>query len=66
MMAMLRTNICYVSIRAAANFEEMAAGINKRRVIQHTVFQELCKVNIFIKNGCFSFLQSPNITDFTF
>ena len=30
--------------RVAANFDEMAAGINKRRVIQHTVFQELCKV----------------------
>lgn len=32
------------NIKAAANFEEMAAGINKRRVVQHTVFQELCKL----------------------
>eukprot|EP00794_Sanderia_malayensis_P017505 gene17505-19255_t len=32
------------NIKVAANFEEMAAGINKRRVIQHTVFQELCKL----------------------
>ena len=34
--------------RNAANFEEMAAGTNKRRLIQHTVFQELCKVLNFI------------------
>lgn len=33
-------------IRVAANIEEMAAGTNKRRLIQHTVFQELCKVSI--------------------
>jgi len=32
------------NIRAVANFEEMAAGTNKRRLIQHTVFQELCKL----------------------
>lgn len=32
------------NIKSAANFEEMAAGTNKRRLIQHTVFQELCKL----------------------
>jgi len=32
------------NIKAAANFEEMAAGTNKRRLIQHNVFQELCKL----------------------
>lgn len=32
------------NIKVAANFEEMAAGTNKRRLIQHTVFQELCKL----------------------
>ena len=36
------------TFRAAANFEEMAAGTNKRRLIQHTVFQELCKVSAHI------------------
>lgn len=30
--------------RSAIDFEDMAAGLNKRRMIQHAVFQELCKV----------------------
>lgn len=30
------------NIRRTINFEEMAAGVNKRRIIQQTVFKELC------------------------
>lgn len=30
--------------RGAIDFDEMAAGVNKRRMIQTTVFQELVKV----------------------
>ena len=30
--------------RAAIDFEEMAAGLNKRRIIQSTVFNELCRL----------------------
>ena len=31
-------------IRAAVDFEDMAAGLNRRRIIQSTVFNELCKL----------------------
>lgn len=30
--------------RAAIDLEEMASGLNKRRMIQHAVFKELVKV----------------------
>ena len=30
--------------RSAVNFEDMAAGINRRRLIQSTVFNELCRL----------------------
>ena len=30
--------------RSAIDFEEMAAGLNKRRIIQSAVFNELCKL----------------------
>jgi hypothetical protein len=33
------------NIRRTINFEEMAAGVNKRRIIQQTVFKELCTVS---------------------
>ena len=32
------------NVRGAIDFEEMAAGLNKRRIIQSAVFNELCKV----------------------
>lgn len=32
------------NVRAAIDFEEMAAGLNKRRIIQSTVFNELCRL----------------------
>jgi len=32
------------NVRTAIDFEDMAAGLNKRRLIQHAVFQELCKL----------------------
>lgn len=31
--------------RSVINFEDMAAGLNKRRMIQSAVFKELVKVN---------------------
>jgi len=33
------------NVRSAIDFDDMAGGLNKRRMIQHAVFQELCKVN---------------------
>ena len=36
---------CVDYFRSAIDFEDMAAGLNKRRMIQHAVFQELCKVS---------------------
>ena len=30
--------------RGAVDFEDMAAGLNRRRIIQSTVFNELCKL----------------------
>ncbi len=30
--------------RSAVNFDDMAAGINRRRLIQSTVFNELCRL----------------------
>ena len=30
--------------RSAIDFDDMAGGLNKRKMIQHAVFQELCKV----------------------
>lgn len=49
--------------RSAIDFDDMAAGLNKRRMIQHAVFQELCKVAKVWKHGlfftllCFSAVQ---------
>lgn len=39
--------------RSAIDFDDMAAGLNKRRMIQHAVFQELCKVAKVWKHGHF-------------
>lgn len=40
------------NVRAVIDFDEMAGGLNKRRMIQSAVFKELVKVN-FIKHTCF-------------
>ena len=32
------------NVRDAIDFDEMAAGLNKRRIIQSSVFNELCRV----------------------
>ena len=32
------------NVRKAIDFEEMAAGLNKRRIIQSAVFNELCRL----------------------
>ena len=32
------------NVRTAIDFEEMAAGLNKRRIIQSAVFNELCRL----------------------
>lgn len=34
--------------RSVIDFEEMAAGLNKRRIIQSSVFNELCKVRLML------------------
>jgi signal recognition particle GTPase len=34
------------NVRAVIDFEEMAGGLNKRRMIQSAVFKELVKVSI--------------------
>ena len=34
------------NVRGAIDFEEMAAGLNKRKIIQSAVFNELCKVHV--------------------
>ncbi|XP_062498998.1 signal recognition particle subunit SRP54-like [Corticium candelabrum] len=36
------------NIKSVIDFEEMAAGLNKRRIIQSAVFNELCKASILI------------------
>ena len=36
--------LLFVSLRSAIDLEEMASGLNKRRMIQHAVFKELVKV----------------------
>ena len=33
------------NVRDAIDFEEMAAGLNKRKIIQSSVFNELCRVS---------------------
>ena len=42
------------NVRDAIDFEEMAAGLNKRRIIQSTVFNELCRVSLGLKKGCYT------------
>lgn len=37
---------CVIFSRAAIDLEEMASGLNKRRMIQHAVFKELVKVGL--------------------
>ena len=32
------------NVKSAIDFEEMAAGLNKRRIIQSAVFNELCRL----------------------
>jgi hypothetical protein len=39
------------NIKSVIDFEEMAAGLNKRRMIQSAVFNELCKV-IYVYHMC--------------
>ena len=34
------------NVRGAIDFEEMASGLNKRKMIQSAVFQELVKVTL--------------------
>lgn len=36
------------NVRAVIDFEEMAGGLNKRRMIQSAVFKELVKVCCFV------------------
>ena len=34
------------NVREAIDFDEMAAGLNKRKIIQSSVFNELCRVGV--------------------
>jgi len=34
----------FLKLRSAIDLEEMASGLNKRKMIQHAVFKELVKV----------------------
>lgn len=46
------------NVRAVIDFDEMAGGLNKRRMIQSAVFKELVKVTIsFLKKRPFLFTQ---------
>lgn len=45
------------NVKAVIDFEEMAGGLNKRRMIQSAVFKELVKVSwAFIKGGSEDFI----------
>lgn len=44
------------NVRAVIDFDEMAGGLNKRRMIQTAVFKELVKVSI--KTTCFSTIMA--------
>lgn len=39
------------NVKAVIDFEEMAGGLNKRRMIQSAVFKELVKVELLKKSG---------------
>jgi len=44
------------NVRAVIDFDEMAGGLNKRRMIQSAVFKELVKVrkySCFLSNRCY-------------
>lgn len=43
---------CVIFSRAAIDLEEMASGLNKRRMIQHAVFKELVKVGVMTLFAC--------------
>lgn len=36
----------FFKLRSAIDLEEMASGLNKRKMIQHAVFKELVKVGL--------------------
>lgn len=36
----------FPKLRSAIDLEEMASGLNKRKMIQHAVFKELVKVGL--------------------
>lgn len=36
----------FPELRSAIDLEEMASGLNKRKMIQHAVFKELVKVGL--------------------
>lgn len=46
---------CLFNFRSVIDFDEMAGGLNKRRMIQSAVFKELVKVSLtfFLKQQCF-------------
>ena len=46
LVANLRENV-----RSVIDFEDMAGGLNKRRMIQSAVFKELVKVRTVLGNG---------------
>lgn len=51
------------NVRSAIDFDEMAGGLNKRRMIQTTVFKELVKVKEFVISLYISFILPICTTD---
>lgn len=43
---MLVFHAFFFKLRSAIDLEEMASGLNKRKMIQHAVFKELVKVGL--------------------
>lgn len=51
------------NVRSVIDFEEMAGGLNKRRMIQSAVFKELVKVNTILR-VMVAFVSIVHYTDF--
>ena len=52
------------NVRGAIDFEEMSAGLNKRKIIQSAVFNELCKVSVpplGMRMGIYMYAESEEV-----
>lgn len=56
---------CSIVLRAAIDLEEMASGLNKRRMIQHSVFKELVKVcAYFVHTNYINYVNVNYVNDY--